>query len=99
MNDCCAKPESLTEPKPHGDGMVAICKVCERRHFTMNAERGVIGVKGKQVGNSSDVGRLAIQVTSLGGVTLKVENIVKKKEALLALLDEARVIVNRMEEA
>lgn len=45
MNECCKKEENLELDEKNGNLTVKKCKVCGLRHYEVNAEPGMIGIK------------------------------------------------------
>jgi len=45
MNECCEKKENIELVETNGNLTVKRCKVCGRRHYEVNAEPGVFGIK------------------------------------------------------
>jgi hypothetical protein len=47
MEACCEKPENRSGPERlQADLTFTRCKVCNRRHFELVADPGVIGLRG-----------------------------------------------------
>lgn len=49
LRACCTKPENLTREHSvpqRGDLHVRLCRVCQRRHFRLDADAGHLGMSG-----------------------------------------------------
>ncbi len=48
--ECCRLPDNLKVAEVRGDLITYRCNTCNRRHFVLDADAGVIGLKGAEVG-------------------------------------------------
>ena len=47
MHPCCEKPENRETIEQKGDITVQKCKVCDRKHYELSVDPGVVGIEVK----------------------------------------------------
>lgn len=54
MEPCCQQASNLaSEPTGREDLVLMRCQVCQRRHFGLTMDPGIIGVTGAPVGSTN----------------------------------------------
>jgi hypothetical protein len=108
MELCCADMTNrkmltrTTLPTPVGSDKKDIayketCVVCNRSHYGIEAVPMHFGVTpSSSPAKTTVAGSIKISIDAEGAMLLTVDNIARDKDTLLSVLEEAKVIVNRM---